>query len=77
MGKPLLPESRLSRSSAYAGSPHSFAVCVSWVRPEVSARCAELFERQAQDAQGDEVRRVLSARAQWWAQVSQVAGGAR
>jgi hypothetical protein len=77
MGKATGAELRLSESSAYAGSAHSFNVCVSWVRPEVSARCAELFEQQARDAVGTEARRVLDERAQWWVQVANTAGGAR
>ena len=67
----------LSNESAYLGSPIAFSVCVAWVRPEVSARCAELLAGKAATGRSAQVRDALAQRAQWWATVAEVAGGAR
>lgn len=67
----------LSNESAYLGSPTAFDVCVAWVRPEVSAACAELLASKVPAARSAQVRDALAQRAQWWASVAEVAGGAR
>ena len=63
----------LSAESAYLGSPCSFDVCVAFVRPEVSGRCADMLAEQALREPDGPVRAALLGRAQWWAKVAEVA----